>query len=143
MSLILRRNHQPERFNNELDRLWSSWFAPFEPKWSETVMSPPVDVAETETDFIVKAELPGLSEKDIDVTVEDGVLTIKGEKRSAKEAEGKRYHFTERRYGSFQRRLRLSSAVSAQNASARFENGVLEITLPKAEEAKPKKIEVN
>ena len=130
MSLILRRNHHtPERVDRELDRFFGNWFAPFEVFRTDEVL--------------VKAELPGLTDKDIDVSVVDDTLTIKGEKKHDKEEKGKHYHLVERRYGSFQRCVRLPSSVNSKKASARFKDGVLEITLPKSEEAKPKKIEIN
>ncbi len=144
MSLILRkRNHYPERFDHELDRFWNHWLSPFEPFGRDAPTAPSLDLAETDADVIVKVELPGLSEKDIEISVADDTLTIKGEKRQEKEEKGKRYHFAERRYGAFQRCVRLPSPVAVGRASARFKDGVLEVTLPKAEEAKPRKIEIN
>ena len=144
MSLILRRNHHtPERVDRELDRFFGNWFAPFEVFRTDEVLAPSLDVEETENEVVVKAELPGLTDKDIDVSVVDDTLTIKGEKKHDKEEKGKHYHLVERRYGSFQRCVRLPSSVNSKKASARFKDGVLEITLPKSEEAKPKKIEIN
>jgi HSP20 family protein len=144
MSLILRTSFDnSEKFENELDRVWHSWLAPFRTTGAGGVAQPSLDVAETESEVQVTAELPGLSEKDIDVTLVDDTLTIKGEKKEEEKEEGKHFHRVERRYGSFERCLRLPSPVDTKAVSAKFENGVLTITLPKAEEAKPKKIEIN
>jgi HSP20 family protein len=134
---------RPNRFESDLDKVWRHWFAPFEVFEAPSLASPSVDLAETESEVIVKAELPGLTDKDIDITLSDDTLTIQGEKKQDSEEKGKHYHRVERRYGSFKRCVTLPSPVDAKGVAARFENGVLEITLPKAEEAKPKKIEIN
>jgi len=106
--------------------------------------APVVDVKETADEIMVRAELPGLEPKDVNVSVQDGVLTISGEKQNERE-EGKadtNYHLLERRYGRFERSFTLPRTVSAGGVKAEFQNGVLNVTLPKAEEAKPRKIEV-
>jgi HSP20 family protein len=101
-----------------------------------------VDLEETDDDVIVTADLPGLKPDDVDISVTDNTLTMKGEFKSEEEGERGNMHFRERRYGSFQRAISLPTAVNANKAGAEFENGVLKITLPKAEETKPKQIEV-
>jgi HSP20 family protein len=103
-----------------------------------------VDVKETTDGITVRAELPGLNPEDVNVSVQDGVLTISGEKKDERE-EGKadtNYYLVERRYGRFERRFSLPSTVSANDVQANFLNGVLNVTLPKTEEAKPRRIEV-
>jgi HSP20 family protein len=102
----------------------------------------PLDMYETEEALVIKASVPGVKTEDIDITVTGNMLTIKGEFR--KEEEGKRgtVHFEEREYGRFQRSVSLPNTVNPDKARAEFEAGVLKLTLPKIEEAKPKHIEV-
>jgi len=94
-----------------------------------------VDVHETPTEMVVEAELPGLDEKDVTVTLKDGVLTLKGEKQSSREDKAKDYHVTERSYGSFQRSFRVSDMIDQDKVTAQFDKGLLKITLPKRPEA--------
>jgi HSP20 family protein len=97
---------------------------------------PSVEVTETERDIRVTAELPGLEEKDVEITLDDGVLTLRGEKRS--ESEDKERQFSERFYGQFERSIALGAEVEEDKAEARFKNGVLTITVPKTERAQSK-----
>lgn len=103
---------------------------------------PAFDVSETEDKVIVKAELPGMNVKDIDITLTDGLLTIKGERNLEKEDKKENYHRIERQFGSFSRSLNLGANVEAEAIDANYKDGVLTVTLPKAEENKPKRIEV-
>ena len=103
---------------------------------------PAFDVSETEDAFVVRAEVPGMNAKDIDITLSDGILTIKGEKKHEKEEKKEDYHLVERRYGAFHRSLRIPAGVETGKVDAACKDGVLKITLPKAEEEKAKKIEV-
>jgi len=106
--------------------------------------SPVVDVREDENGIHVSTELPGLTGKDVKVTVDNGVLSISGEKRREIEQgeEGSGYHLVERRYGRFERSFTLPSGVDGEKVSAKFENGVLNVDLPKSEQAKPRQIVV-
>jgi HSP20 family protein len=104
--------------------------------------NPPVDVTETENELKVEVDLPGLTKNDIKVNVESNVLTIEGEKSSVEKEEGRRYHRTERVSGSFKRSLRLSTQVDATKITATHKDGVLTLTLPKSEVAKPKAIAI-
>lgn len=97
---------------------------------------PQIDIAETDKDVTVTAELPGMEEKDVELLLEDGMLTLRGEKRS--ETEDKSRQFSERYYGRFERHVPLAAEVQADKAEARFRNGVLTVTLPKNPEAQPK-----
>jgi HSP20 family protein len=97
---------------------------------------PQVDVAETDKEMTVTAELPGMEEKDVELLLEDGMLRLKGEKRA--ETEDKDRQFSERYYGRFERRIPLDAEVQADKVQARFKNGVLTVTLPKDSEAQPK-----
>ena len=105
---------------------------------------PAVDVSEDEKSFVITAELPGMSEKDVDVTVTSDMLTIKGEKREESETKDKNYYISERRFGSFQRSFPLSDSIDRDKIEATFDKGMLTLTLPKAQQAieREKKIEV-
>lgn len=108
------------------------------------VWAPAVDVRETNDELHVTAELPGLRSEDVSVTVENGVLTISGEKKQEVQ-EGKEdgnYYLFERHYGRFERSFTLPRTVNADQVKARFENGILTVSLPKAEEAKPRKVQI-
>jgi len=97
---------------------------------------PSIDVKEGEKDIVVKAELPGLEEKDIEVLLAEDALTIRGEKKEEKEDKGKNYYHLERSYGAFHRVIPLPAEVDAKKVAATFKNGVLSIVLPKTEKAK-------
>jgi HSP20 family protein len=102
----------------------------------------PLDISENENEFVVKASLPGVRPEDVQITAHGDTLTIRGVIKGEEEKKGDHYHLRERRFGEFQRTVKLSSAISADKAEARFEDGVLTLTLPKAEGAKPKQIKV-
>jgi HSP20 family protein len=132
----------------EMDRLFESFGR--EVGWPaaerrSTAMAPSIDVSQTESEIKIDADLPGVEEKDVDVTITDNVLTIKGEKRAEKEEKKKDFHLVERSYGSFSRSLTLPFAVDPNKAKATFKNGVLSISLPKPPEvkAKAKKIAIS
>ena len=101
-----------------------------------------LDVSETKNDLVVKAEVPGMDAKDIDISLSDGVLTIKGEKKQEKEEKEDDYHLVERSYGAFVRSVRLPREVLDDKVNASYKDGVLKITLPKSEEAKKKEIKI-
>ncbi|TAJ25221.1 MAG: Hsp20/alpha crystallin family protein [Nitrospirae bacterium] len=103
---------------------------------------PTVDISETETEYLIKAELPEIKKEDVKVTLADGVLTIQGERKQEKEEKGKKYHRVERSYGRFVRSFALPDYVDDAKVTAEFKDGVLSLHLPKAEKAKPKAIEV-
>ena len=124
-------------FKKEMDRLFERFL---EPAWAEMPAlgewEPKIDVTETKDTVTVKAELPGVEQKDIAISLQDNILTIKGEKEEEQEEKDKRYHRVERSYGAFSRAMRLPAAVDAGKASAAFKDGVVTISLPKAPEAK-------
>ena len=103
---------------------------------------PAFDISENEKEYIVTAELPGMEVKDIDVTLSDGILTVKGEKKQEHEDNGKDYHRIERRYGSFHRSFRIPGKIKAEGVDANYKEGILRLTLTKTEEDEVKKIEV-
>jgi HSP20 family protein len=135
---VQREEREPflalQREMNQLfDDFWGgSWLTPFgmsEREWP--VFSPQVDVVETDTEVKVQAELPGLEEKDFEVSVSQDTLTIRGEKKQEKEEKGRNYYRAERSYGSFQRSIPLPRTVDTDRVSAEFSKGVLTISLPK------------
>ena len=102
----------------------------------------PLDIAETENEFIVKASLPGTRPEDVQITVHGDTLIIRGETKADEERKGQTWHLRERRFGAFQRAVSLTVPVDADRAQAGYDLGVLTLTLPKAEQAKPKQIRV-
>ncbi len=103
---------------------------------------PAVDIFETNEAIVLKAELPGITAQDISVEVKDNTLTLKGEKKFEKEVKEENYHRVERSCGSFQRAFTLPGTIHQEKVKAKFKDGILEITLPKVEEAKPKQVKV-
>jgi HSP20 family protein len=132
------RNIQ-EQMNRLLDLTWNR--EPGE-ELREGIWQPPVDIFEDENSVVIKAELPGIDQKDIEVRIEDNTLTIRGERRHDEEIRKENYHRVERYYGSFQRSFSLPQVVDQEKVKATSEKGVLTITLPKREETKPKQISV-
>jgi len=104
--------------------------------------TPSVDISETEGEYQIKAEIPDVKKEDVKVTLEDGVLTIQGERKHEKEEKGKKYHRIERSYGSFVRTFSLPDVIDEEKVKAEFKEGVLNLSLPKSEKAKPKAIDV-
>ncbi len=127
-----------------MDRLFEeSFIRPSEgASWREGALTIPVDMYETDEDMVVSAAVPGLKPEDVDISITGNTLTLNGEFRSEEEGERGNVHFQERRYGKFQRSMSLPANTNAEEVDAVFEDGVLKITLPKAEEAKPKQIPV-
>jgi HSP20 family protein len=117
------------RGTNDEDYAISSW-------------TPAVDIAEHDDEYLVKVELPGVNKDEVKLTLENNILTIRGEKKQEKETKKENYHRVERSYGSFQRSFTLPAAVKADKIDASYKDGILTVSLPKAEEAKPKQIEV-
>jgi HSP20 family protein len=140
---------QPFREMEEMGRRFEDFFnRPFLPaSWRRLTTdyygwSPAIDVIEKDDKFTVKVELPGVKEEDVDVSVAGDMLTISGEKRTESEEKKKGYYYSESSYGSFSRSVTVPSTVGVNKIEANFDKGVLEITLPKTPEVKPKKIKV-
>lgn len=129
---------------DEIDRLFESPLDDFKPGaqllggWA-----PALDLEEDKENFIVKAELPGVDKKEVSVSLQDGCLSITGERKSESKKEDAETLHTERYFGRFQRTVSLPAAVAADKVKAQYKDGVLTITLPKSEEAKPKQIDVS
>jgi HSP20 family protein len=127
----------------EMNRTFGRWLGREEqerapaPRWA-----PAVDVTESSDAYRIDVEVPGLKPEDIEVTVDQGMLTVQGERRSEEETRDRQYHRIERRYGAFRRSITLPSHVDAEHIEASYDNGVLRLTVPKTEAAQPKRIQV-
>ncbi len=145
---VKREDEHPfSLLRREMDSLFDNFFRGFDLEPSENRMgafSPKVDVTENDKEIKISAELPGMEEKDIDVSIQKDMLTIKGEKKEEKEDKGKDYYRMERTYGSFSRMIPLPVEVETDKVEAKFKKGVLSITLPKTAKAvsETKKISV-
>ncbi|MBM3466273.1 MAG: Hsp20/alpha crystallin family protein [Alphaproteobacteria bacterium] len=106
-------------------------------------LSPRIDISETDSEYKIEAELPGINQKEIDVKIDNNILTIKGKKEDVKEEKEKNYHLRERYYGAFQRSISLPNNIEPEKIKASFENGVLNISVPKNDKRTPKKIEIS
>jgi len=129
---------------DQFNRLFNDTFARFfeEGAPAARAWAPPVDIYETDQNIVLKAELPGIDPKDVEIRVEDGTLWLKGERKFESEVKKEGYHRVERAYGAFSRAFPLPTTVNAEKAKAEYSNGVLTLTLPKREEAKPKTIKI-
>lgn len=135
-----KSEHPLEGFRREVDRVFGDFLSGWGVRRGEFM--PPVDVHETESEVVVTVEVPGLTAEEIDISVADDVLRVRGEKRSEHEEKGRSYHVVERSYGSFQRAIPLPTSVASEKATADCKDGVLTVSLPKAERARAKKIEI-
>ena len=149
MANITRRNPFGEltTFQDRLNQLLSQPFGPLGRGGAEAALTassfvPAVDIYEDEHNIILTAETPGVEEKDLDISLENGVLTISGERKMENEEKQDNFHRIERSYGRFTRSFTLPPTVDNENVKAEFSNGVLKVTLAKREEAKPKQIKI-
>jgi len=152
MAYELARYRMPfrdiELVGKEMDRLWDTFFEEMplsrlvrREEWPNKWL-PTIDLSETKNEFVVKAEVPGMSPKDIDISLNGGILSIRGEKKQEKEEKEENYHFVERSYGSFSRTIRLPGDVQSDKIKAAYKDGVLKISLPKSEESKRKEVKI-
>ena len=139
MLTLWRPNHDLFRWNREFDRLFDA--APG--NGHSRAMSPAVDLDEEENRFVIRADLPGMDQKDIEVRVHEGTLLLAGKREAKQEQKSETGYYRERRYGSFSRSFKLGSAVDDSKIEATYENGVLTVVLPKKEEVKPRQIPVH
>jgi HSP20 family protein len=130
---------------NEMNRLFNSVFDTPVPNGNTSIRRwiPAMDLVETDDDFVLRADLPGLSEGDVNIELEDSVLTVSGERKSEHEDRKEGYYRVERASGSFSRSLTLPEGVNPDAIKASFEKGVLEIRIPKPEERKPRKVAIS
>jgi len=136
MLTLWKSNQDLFRWNRELDRLLD--WAP-----GREALRPAVDVTEDEQRYVIRADLPGFEEKDIDLRVVDGVLVLSGKREDSREQQKGTVAYAERRYGSFCRQFSLGASVDESKIEATYKNGVLTVALPKREEAKPRQIPVH
>ena len=148
MNNLIRGTQNPvvRRWSDPFDSMFEGFLRPM--RWVEEEagegLTPRLDVVERDNEFVVKAEMPGMKKDDIEVSLENGLLTITAETRSeTEEKEGERVIRQERRYGKYLRSLRLGKEIDEKKVRASYKDGILELTLPKAEEVKPKKISVD
>jgi len=127
----------------EMDRLWENFFGerPLGRIW-EREWAPSLDMSETKDNYVVKAEVPGIDAKHIDISLTGDVLSIRGEKKQEKEEKEEDYHLVERNYGSFSRSVRIPAEVESNKIKASYKNGILTITLPKSEKVKAKEVKI-
>ena len=128
----------PVSLVNEFDRLFERPLTRTASDWNVAL-----DVAETEDNYLVKATIPGINVDDLEITLEDDVLMLKGEIKRDEEIEEAKYHLRERRFGSFSRSIRFPMAVNGDAVEATYTNGILSLNVPKAEAVKPKRITIN
>ena len=134
-----------QSIQSEMNRLFNTFFEP-SPAGNGAVMrrwSPAMDLVETDEHFVLRADLPGVSEGDVKIELDDNVLTISGERKAAHEERKEGFYRVERAYGSFSRTLTLPEGVDAEGISANFDRGVLEVRVPKPEQRKPRKVEIS
>lgn len=125
-----------------MDRLFDDAFTRPVGMGAVSTATPAIDMYQTDDDLIVKVLLPGLKKDDVDITITDNLLTLRGDFKHQEEQEGASYHIREQQYGAFERAIRLPTDVEVEKSNAVFENGILTITLPKAEAVKPKTINI-
>jgi HSP20 family protein len=139
LNLIPGTGFTPSR--NLFDRLFGDWSltSVFD---EDKEWVPAFDIAENDKDYVVTAELPGIDIKDVDITISEGIFTVKGEKKHEKEENTDGYHMIERRYGSFSRSFRIPGKVETDKIDANYKDGVLKVLIPKVEGTETKKIEI-
>lgn len=137
------------RMEREMERMFGDFFSRpwFGLRWPERLREigfrePAIEVYEEKDDVVVKAEIPGIKKEELEVNITDDLLTIKGEKKKEEEVKEKGYYYSERSYGSFERSIEIPRAVHADKARASFKDGILEVRLPKTEEAKRKEVKL-
>ena len=135
-----------EEVSNRLNRIFGQSLARSESGQNMLAVAdwaPSVDISETDSEYLIKGEIPGVKKEDVKVTIQDGMLTIQGERKQEKEEKGKKFHRIERSYGSFVRSFRVPGDADENSVKAEFKDGMLNVTLAKSAKAKPKAIEVS
>ena len=131
--------------HNEMERLFDHWYRPtrYRTEGENLDWLPVVDILEAKEHVEIRAEVPGLSEKAVQVSVTDDVLTLKGEKKRESEENDQKYHRVERSYGRFQRSFTLPANLNPEDIKAKFTNGVLTVSIPKVKEVQPKEVQIS
>ncbi len=149
MAIEKRREEELDIYRpfEEMQKVIDKFFEEFPRIWPVTLSAetfvPAVDISETDKSYEFEIELPGMKKEDVDIEIDDGVLTIRGEKREERKEEKKGYKKIERNYGKFERSFSLPSDIDEKNISAKFENGVLNISIPKSPESKSAKRKID
>jgi HSP20 family protein len=132
-----------DSLQSEMNRLFDGFFGNRAPNGiTSRRWIPAMDLVEGEDEFVLRADLPGLTEDDVEIEIKDSVLTISGERKAEEKREGEGYYRVERAFGSFSRSLTLPEGVAADQVTASFDNGVLEVRVPKPEERKPQRVQI-
>ncbi len=139
MALLMK----PEPFSQEVNRLFNTLFDVADERGGIQRWVPPMDLLEAEDHFVLKADLPGLGEDDVSIEIQDGTLTVAGERKAEHESTERGWHRVERTFGRFSRSLTLPEGVDPEGVSAAFDKGVLEVRIPKPEQRKPRRIAIN
>lgn len=144
---LMRWTPETDLFRSRMDRVFNEmlrdvWGAPVSESVAGRTWSPAVNIKESDEALTLTAELPGFDKDGVEITLENNVLTLAGERKFEQESKGEAWHRIERSYGSFSRSFTLPATVKTDKVDARFENGLLAITLPKVEESKPRKIAI-
>jgi HSP20 family protein len=145
MSAITRRDPflSLSNWQDQVSRMFESAFPGYSEGSALTAWAPAVDIYETENELVLKADLPDVNEKDLDVRVENNMLTIRGERKFEQKVKEENYLRIERTYGSFSRSFSLPNTVSTESIKAEYKNGVLTVEMPKRAESKPKQVKIN
>jgi HSP20 family protein len=131
-----------DSLQGDMNRLFDRFFEGRAPNGTSSRWIPAMDLVETDDHLVLRGDLPGMTEDDVDIEIKDNVLTVSGERKSESEQRGEGYHRVERAFGSFSRSLTLPQGVDAERVEAKFENGVLEVRIPKPAEAKPTRVQI-
>jgi HSP20 family protein len=131
-----------DSLQGDMNRLFDRFFEGGRGNGGSGRWIPAMDLAETENSLVLRADLPGMTEDDVNIEIKDGVLTVSGERKAEHEEKGEGYHRVERSFGSFSRSLSLPDGVDAGKVEAAFKDGVLEVTIPKPEETKPTRVAI-
>lgn len=131
-----------DSLQGDMNRLFDRFFEGRAPNSASRRWIPAMDLVETEDHLVLRGDLPGMTEDDVAIEIKDGVLTVSGERKTDHEEKGEGYHRVERAFGSFSRSLNLPQGVDPEKIEAKFDNGVLEVRIPKPAEAKPTRVEI-
>jgi HSP20 family protein len=126
----------------DVDRLFDSFFGGRRPNGGSHPWSPAMDLVETDDHLVLRADLPGMDEKDIEIEIKDGVLTVTGERKAEQESKDEGFYRVERSFGRFSRSLSLPDGIDSDQVTANFDRGVLEVKIPKPSETKPHRVQI-
>jgi HSP20 family protein len=131
-----------DSLQSDMNRLFDSFFGARAPNGSAQRWIPAMDLVETDDHLVLRADLPGIDEKDIEIEIKDGVLTVTGERKTEQESKQEGFHRVERSFGRFSRSLSLPDGIDSEQVTANFDRGVLEVKIPKPEETKPHRVQI-